>query len=101
MVDVNFTPPSSGAVLASVTAGPARVTVYSDAGLTQAVTLPYTLPSRANTTLYVGSGGAVRAVVTDTAGTKTLAVANGVLAAGTDMTFRPRTEYDAVTDSGT
>ena len=49
-MDVEIQP---GSTLTAVTSGVSAVTVYRDSGLTQAVALPYALPSDGRLTLYV------------------------------------------------
>lgn len=89
MVDIDVNVPPGGAYLASVRDGSARVPVYSDAGLTQAVTLPYQLASAV--TLYVPPIGQFDYRITDVSGAIVLGAGNarGLSSAATPLVFRP------------
>lgn len=87
--------PAVGAVLASVLSGPARVTVYSDAGLTTPVTLPATLQQGGELTVYVPAVECV-ATVTAASGGAVLCVAGLKGVTTTTLTFRAGGEGDTL-----
>lgn len=65
---VSVSVPASGAYLATVLGGIAPFAVYSDAGATTSVALPYALPLSGSVTLYVRATEALAAKVVDGAG---------------------------------
>ena len=85
IVDVN--PPAAGASLTSVVSGPTPVTVYSNAGLSSAVSLPLALPQYGSTTVYFAAVGRWDATVTSASG-GTVWRGGGVADAVQTLTFR-------------
>lgn len=84
---VEINPPASGASLTSVVSGPSPVTVYSDAGLSSAVSLPLALPQYGSTTVYFAAVGRWDATVASGSG-GTVWRGGGVAGATQTLTFR-------------
>lgn len=91
MPSIGINVPAGGAAITEARAGGRSLTLYSDAGLTTAVTLPYALSASAPVTVYVGPVGAFDIVVRATASGRLLGTASGTSLAATDLVFTPAT----------
>lgn len=93
-MDVKVEP---GSTLSAVVSGVTPLPVYRDQGLTQAVTLPYTLPTAGTLTLYVAPVASFAYTITKPDGVgKARGDARGLTAAATPLVFDT-----GVPDSGT
>jgi len=89
MPEIPINIPAGGAAITEARAGGRSLTLYSNVGLTTAITLPYALSASAPTTVYVGPVGTYDVSVRATTGGALLETVSGTAMTVTDLVFTP------------